>query len=83
MNDAAKLAQYDDLLETCEALRANEARLIKIIEEWEKRFSVLHWSLTSALRLLPADLPKAQEYGDGAKAQTKHAKRVPKRKDER
>ena len=70
MNDASKLAQYDELLETCEALRANEARLVALVENWEKRYGVLRWSLECAIKTIP-DVPELAEAVELKKARRK------------
>jgi hypothetical protein len=51
LNDAAKLAMFDDLQETAEELRIVNAELREELERCEKRFSVLAWNLECALAI--------------------------------
>jgi septal ring factor EnvC (AmiA/AmiB activator) len=51
LNDAAKLAMFDDLQETAEELRIVNAEIREELERCEKRFSVLAWNLECALAI--------------------------------
>ncbi len=51
LNDAAKLAMFDDLQETAEELRIVNAELSEELARCEKRFGVLAWNLECALAI--------------------------------
>ncbi len=47
----AKLAQFEDLRETCEALREENDELRAELERYDKRFSMLAWILECAMAI--------------------------------